>query len=85
VVVFSNPASATGRVNLTLRASFDDARTWPLSKVLWPGPSGYSDLAVLSNHAIACLYEGGAENIAESIIFAAIDPDLLSKDSSENK
>ena len=85
VVVFSNPASATGRVNLTLRASFDDARTWPLSKVLWPGPSGYSDLAVLSNNAIACLYEGGAENIAESIIFAAIDPDLLSKDSSENK
>jgi sialidase-1 len=71
VIIFSNPASATSRVNLTVRASLDDARTWPLSKVLWSGPSGYSDLAVLADDRIACLYEGGRENIAETIIFAA--------------
>ncbi len=73
VIIFSNPASTKGRVNLTLRVSMDDAKTWPLAKVLWAGPSAYSDLAVLSNGQIACLYEGGAENIAESIIFAAVD------------
>ena len=73
MIIFSNPASTKGRVNLTLRVSMDDAKTWPLAKVLWAGPSAYSDLAVLSNGQIACLYEGGAENIAESIIFAAVD------------
>lgn len=79
VIIFSNPASTNGRVNLTLRASMDDAKTWPLTKVLWAGPSGYSDLAALPNGQIACLYEGGAENIAESIIFAAVDMRELRK------
>lgn len=78
-IIFSNPASTAGRVNLTVRASFDDARTWPVSKVLWAGPAGYSDLAILPNGAIACLYEGGAKNLAESIIFAAVDPRELPK------
>lgn len=31
--------------------------TWPISKVLEEGPSGYSDLAVLSDGTILCLYE----------------------------
>lgn len=79
VIIFSNPANTGGRVNLTVRASMDDAKTWPLSKVLWAGPSGYSDLAALPNGQIACLYEGGAENIAESIIFTAVFPDALTK------
>lgn len=79
VIIFSNPANTGGRVNLTLRASKDDAKTWPLAKVLWAGPSGYSDLAALPNGQIACLYEGGAENIAESIIFTAVDPRELPK------
>ena len=81
VVIFSNPASTSGRVNLTIRASMDDAKTWPLAKVLWAGPSGYSDLAVLPDGRIACLCEGGAENIAESIIFTAVDlPELRKSD-----
>jgi sialidase-1 len=79
VVLFSNPASTNGRVNLTVRASMDDAKTWPFSKVLWRGPSGYSDLAVLANGKIGCFYEGGADNIAESIIFAAFDLDSLTQ------
>ena len=75
VVVFSNPASTSGRVNLTVRASFDDARTWPVSKVIWSGPSGYSDLAVLANGSVACLYEAGSSNIAESIVFSSFEAD----------
>ncbi len=80
VILFSNPASTRSRVNLTLRASFDDAKSWPHSQLLFAGPSGYSDLAVLSNGKIACLYEGGASNIAESIIFTAISLESLTKD-----
>jgi sialidase-1 len=72
VILFSNPASPAGRVRMTLRASFDEARTWPREKVLFEGPSGYSDLAVLPDGPIACLYEAGEGSIAESIVFAAI-------------
>lgn len=56
---------------------WDDGKTWPLSKVLFPGPGGYSDLATLPNGQIGCVYEGGPDNIAESIRFTAFSPDDL--------
>ena len=61
-ILFSNPASETKRENLTVRASFDNGRTWPVSRVLQSGPSAYSDLAILANGEIACLFEAGATN-----------------------
>lgn len=70
VILFSNPASQGGRVNMTVRASFDEGRTWPASRVLHAGPSAYSDLAVLGNGQIACLYEAGSENAYQSIVFS---------------
>jgi len=45
------------RKNLTVRLSEDDARSWSHSRVLEPGPAGYSDLAVLPDGTILCLYE----------------------------
>jgi sialidase-1 len=62
VILFSNPASQKGRRNVTVRASFDDAQTWPVSRVLHAGPGAYSDLAVLANGQIACLFEAGVTN-----------------------
>jgi len=70
VILFSNPASRDARVNMTVRASLDEGKTWTLSRVLHPGPSAYSDLAVLADGAIACLYEGGSENPYETLVFA---------------
>ena len=78
VVLFSNPASTIRRVNMTVRASFDEGRTWPVSRVLNPGPSAYSDLAVLANRQIACLYEGGQEHASQMILFARFPLDSLS-------
>lgn len=57
VILFSNPANADHRVNMTVRASFDDGKTWPASLTLYSGNSAYSDLAVLGNKTVACLYE----------------------------
>ena len=57
VILFSNPADRETRKNLTLRASHDYGATWPSSVVLEAGPAAYSDLAVLPNGRIACLYE----------------------------
>jgi sialidase-1 len=45
------------REDLTVAASFDDGKTWPVSRCLNHGPSAYSDLAVLSDDSIVCLYE----------------------------
>lgn len=61
-ILFSNPASGTReRRNLTIRLSEDDAQTWRFSRVLEPGPSAYSDLAVLPDGTILCFYERGRE------------------------
>lgn len=77
VILFSNPANTNKRVNLTVRASFDEGQTWPLARVLHAGPSAYSDLAVLANGQIACLYEAGATNAYESIVFRSLALDSL--------
>lgn len=47
------------RQNLTARLTFDDGRTWPIAKVIEPGPSGYSDLAVAPDGQVLCLFECG--------------------------
>ncbi len=52
------PAGRGKRQNLSIKLSRDDGKTWPISKVLEPGPSAYSDLAVLPDGEILCLYEG---------------------------
>jgi sialidase-1 len=53
------PARKAKRENLTIKLSHDDGQTWLVSKLLQPGQSAYSDLAVLPDGTILCLYEGG--------------------------
>ena len=55
---------------MTVRASFDDCKTWPESLVLHEGPSAYSDLAVLPDGTVLCLYERGEKNAYEEIVLA---------------
>ncbi len=82
-LLFSNPASAPpagktrgDRVNMTVRLSYDEGKTWPVSKSLHEGPSAYSSLAVLPGGDIGCLYEGGATRYGE-IVFARFSLDWL--------
>lgn len=51
------PAGRGKRENLSLKLSRDDGKTWPMSKTLDPGPSAYSDLAVLPDGTVLCLWE----------------------------
>ena len=48
-------------------------KTWVGSKLLNEGPSAYSDLAILPNGNIACLYERGDEHPYEKITLASFD------------
>jgi sialidase-1 len=53
------------RRNLSVKLSYDEGKTWPVNKSLEPGYSAYSDLAVLPDGTILCLYERGREADAE--------------------
>jgi sialidase-1 len=71
-VLFCNPASRT-RDTLTLRLSYDECRSWPVSKVLEPGRAAYSDLAVLDDLSILCLFERGDRSPYERLTLARFD------------
>ena len=57
------PGTSRDRKNLTVRLSYDEGGHWKVKRVLEAGPAGYSDLAVLPNGRILCLYEKGAEDV----------------------
>jgi Neuraminidase (sialidase) len=63
LLLYSNPHTTKRehreRKNVTIHASHDDGRTWPVKKLLQAGPSAYSDLAVLPDGTVLCLYENG--------------------------
>lgn len=72
-VLFTNPDSSNNpafhgknkfrhRENVTVRLSTDDCESWPTSRLLDEGISGYSDLAVGSDGTVYCLYERGGDD-----------------------
>jgi len=75
-LLFSNPAS-TSRVNMTVRLSYDEGKTWPVARTINPGPSAYSCLTVLPDLSIGCLYERGERHAYEKITFARFSLDWL--------
>lgn len=42
-----------------VRLSYDEGDTWPVAKVIDPGPSSYSDLVVDADDNIGLIYERG--------------------------
>ncbi len=55
----ANPLGSWKRQNLSVRLSEDEGMTWPYKRVIEPGVSGYSDLAVDSEGTVYCVYEDG--------------------------
>lgn len=70
-VLFSNPASEK-RERMTIKISRDECRTWDAGLLLHPGPAAYSDLAVLPDKTICCLYERGDERPYEKLTLARL-------------
>lgn len=81
VLLFCNPATdEEQRRRLTIHVSTDNGRSWREARVLCPGLAGYSDMALLPDGRIACLYETGDESYAERLELKTFTPDwLLSK------
>jgi sialidase-1 len=85
LMLFSNPhppepkdgKPSGARVRMAVRVSFDEARTWPKSRVLAPGPSAYSSLAALPDGTILCLYETGEKSAYETLHLARFRTDWV--------
>ena len=72
VIAFSNPHNLSrkagqpipgkgrDRINVTIKLSDDEGKTWAASRTLEAGFSGYSDLAALPEGTILCFYERGS-------------------------
>ena len=64
-VLFSNPAGVSGgqyiRSELTVRLSYDECITWPVSRVVCAGRAAYSDLCIAPDGSVCCFYEKGPE------------------------
>ncbi|MBQ7347556.1 MAG: exo-alpha-sialidase [Clostridia bacterium] len=77
-ILFSNCASTTKRFDLTVRCSFDDAKTW-LEKTVYLGHIGwYSDIAVDQNGKVYVIHEnaqitGGKKMCTELFTFSFYD------------
>lgn len=67
-LLFSNPASEK-RVNMTVRLSRDEGRSWSASKMIYAGPSAYSNLIELKGNTVGLLYERGETSPYERITF----------------
>ncbi len=58
LLAFMNPASKKGRVDMTLKLSEDEGRTWTRALTLYrPGSCGYSSLAKIDDETLGVLYE----------------------------
>ena len=71
-ILFCNPAGP-GRRDLTLRLSYDECRSWALSRTLHRGSAQYSDLCVAADMTILCFYERGLEAPYQTLTLARFD------------
>jgi sialidase-1 len=49
------------RKNMSVRLSYDEGQTWPVTRVVESGPSMYSDIAVAKSGTILCFYGRGTK------------------------
>ena len=56
-LLFSNSKSKKGRVNMTVRISYDEGETWTGGKPIYSGSAAYSTLTILENGDIGLLFE----------------------------
>ena len=56
-ILFCCPSDLEKRACLTVRMSYDEGESWPVSRVLYPGSAAYSNLAVTTDGHLLCLFE----------------------------
>jgi sialidase-1 len=69
-LLFSCPNHASSRVMMSVWSSLTEGVSWSEPKLIYAGPSAYSDLVRLSASEVGLLYERGESSPYESIVFA---------------
>ena len=66
VLLFSTPDNpGKSRIKMTVWASFDQGKTWPVKRLVHKGPSAYSSLAADKKGNIYLLFEQGIKRLHE--------------------
>lgn len=91
-ILFSNPGRPLNadRWDMTVRLSYDEGRTWPVSRLVYHNRASYSCLTILPDGTIGLLYERGEKGSGnpryiERLTFARFNLEWLTggKDSLE--
>lgn len=64
---------------MSVKLSYDEGKTWPMEKLIHPGPSSYSSLVRLPDGDVGLVYEGGQQHRREWIRFARISLEWLTE------
>ena len=56
-LVHANAADSSSRIKMTLRMSYDEGQTWPVTDLIYAGSSAYSALAPLTSGEVGLLFE----------------------------
>jgi sialidase-1 len=75
-LILCNPASEN-RFRMSLKVSTDNGITWNIEKLLFSGRSIYSDLTILEDGTIGCLFERGNRHTYEKITFVTFTYDWI--------
>lgn len=57
ILLFSGPSDPAARRQMQIRVSRDAGATWQPGPLLYNGPAAYSDMVVLAEGEVGCLYE----------------------------
>ncbi len=79
ILLFSNPSHKKKRKNLTLSISYDQGKTWTKHINICHNKSAYSDMAVLNNGDVLCLFETGKVLPYSGIAVKIISREMINK------
>ncbi|MCY3414723.1 MAG: exo-alpha-sialidase [Candidatus Heimdallarchaeota archaeon] len=78
---FTNPATYYSRADLTIKLSVDDGHSWEYSRMIYDGPSGYSDIGQGSDGSIYIFLENGRVEYSARINLVQISADWIKTNS----
>ena len=80
VLLFSTPDNpGKSRIKMTVWASFDQGKTWPVKRLVHKSHSAYSSLAADKKGNIYLLFEGGDKRLHEHVSFVRFNLAWLTK------
>jgi sialidase-1 len=56
-LLFSNAKMEKGRLNMSVRISYDEGKTWSVGKTVYAGSSAYSSMTIMENGEIGLFFE----------------------------